>query len=154
MSFHPYSVRPIGKKVFEDYLLDLFSSLHYRHQIPYEDDIQKEAAYGERIWKSEPEKYPEEALITAVVGQAVLDYIECWQRREKAKHDGDYGLEVLFNSRCLEMENDFFREYDLTEGLFNELLYQLYDTWSVNWLKGCIKRNYNRFMARIGKEED
>lgn len=153
MSFNPYSVRPIGQPKFEEHMLDVLTSAHYQRMIPYEDDLQKEAACGSTIWKSEQEVQADDALITAVTGLAVLDYIEWWEKRECAKTAGDYGAEVLCNSRCLDLENGFFRQYEVTEDIFEELLYQLHTAWSSEWLRRQIKSNYTHFINSIGKEK-
>lgn len=144
-------IRPIGKPPFESHLLDIFSSIYWHRQIPYEDDLQKEAAYGSPIWKSEPEIPEDMALITAVTGLAVLDYIEWWEKRECAKLAGDSGREVLCDSRCLDLENDFFRQYAVTEEIFEELLYRLHTAWSAEEVRRQIKRNYTHFINNIGK---
>lgn len=153
MAFNPYSIRPIGQPKFEDHMLDVYTSAYYHRQVPYQDDLQKEAAYGEPLWKSEQEVSPDEALIIAVTGQAVLDYIDCWEKREIAKQCDDHGQEVLFNSRCLDLENDFFRRYEVTEDLFDELLYQLHTAWSIDWLRSSIRSCYKRFINNVGREK-
>lgn len=150
--FNPYSVRPIGEPRYEDHLLDVFSRNFYEQAVPYEDDLKKEAGYGERLYKSEQPPSTDEIFVIAVIGQAVLDYVDNWEQREIAKLCGDLGREVLFNSRCLEIENEFFHQYDLTEDLFDRLLYELHAARSVDELKDQLKRKHTKFMNSIGKE--
>lgn len=133
MSFHPYSIRPIGTEKFNQYLVDLFTSIYYYEQDDFikapkdEKELVKIAATGESLWKQEDEIDPMDRLVMAVTATAMRDYVEYYEKREKAKKDNNFGAEVLYNSRCLTLENDFFRKWEWTELVFEKLLKKIYE---------------------------
>jgi len=65
----------IGTEQYNGYLTDLFTGRYYDSMVPFEDNLEKEASYGERIWKTPEEPTPEELLCTAVIGLAVVDLL-------------------------------------------------------------------------------
>ena len=69
--------KDFGGKKSEDRLNNLFTALHYDRMIPYEDDLEKEAGYGRKLWKQEEEPDPWEILAAAVIGRAAQDYVNC-----------------------------------------------------------------------------
>lgn len=77
MGYSALSRKNITSKKTEMRLNDLFARLHYERQVPYEDNLEKEAAYGQRIWPQEQEVDPWEFLAWALIGQAALDYVIC-----------------------------------------------------------------------------
>ena len=85
--------KDFGGKKSEDRLNNLFTMIHYERMIPYEDDLEKEAGYGERLWKQEQKVDPWEILAAALIGRAAEDYVD-------SKLDGDEemmrGLEAWF----------------------------------------------------------
>ena len=144
--FNPYSVRPIGSKKYEDHLLDVFSSMHYRWQLP--EEPLKLPIHGEHIWKNGEDEDPWESLCIAVTVQAIVDYIDYFRRWREAQHQCNDGREVYYHSKMLELENDFFRTNEAVEHAFDEplklLIFQDHDSIkkSAQWLSGSIIRNY------------
>lgn len=69
--------KDFGGKESEDRLNNLFTALHYDRMVPYEDDLEKEAGYGRKLWKQEEKPDPWEILAAAVIGGAAVDYVNC-----------------------------------------------------------------------------
>ena len=161
MSFNPYEVRPIGSDKFEEHLQDIYVSEYYRNQLPADDeDPLKLAAYGTKIWRSEPAYDPWIELIFAVTAQAVVDYIEAYKHWKRAQEKDDIGAEVMWHSRMLQMENEYFRSYEITEILFDKLLKMLETQYAKtgadrimeriihNYFTWCTKNDYQKGMIR------
>ena len=89
-----------------EYLNDVFTAIHYDREVPYEDDLLKEASYGTRLWKSEPEHYPWELLAAAVISHAAKDYVQ-------AVVSGD--------ERGAEVSRQFFRKNEFLEDILCEI---------------------------------
>lgn len=88
-----------------EHLNDLFTDIYYDRIVPYEDDLKSEAAYGERIWKSDPEVDPWESLALAVISGAVIDYVDAYI-------DGDVlGMAML---------KKWFRQNEFTANILSE----------------------------------
>lgn len=142
--FNPYSIRPIGSDRFEQHIKDVETSAYYDRVIVDDDDPLKLAVYGTKIWKSENDNDPYEKLITAMVVQAVIDYVGYFLNWQRAQEEGDQSGEVLWHSRMLDEENDFFRRYEITEYVFEELLKLLFSQ-----KHDSIKRNNKRIIKHI-----
>lgn len=95
-----------GTEDYMEYLNDVFTSIHYDRKIPYEDDLLKEAPYGSRLWKSEPEHDPWELLAAAVISHAAKDYVQ-------AVVSGD--------ERGAEVSRQFFRKNGFLEDILCEI---------------------------------
>lgn len=95
-----------GTEDYMEYLNDVFTSIHYDRKIPYEDDLLKEAPYGSRLWKSEPEHDPWELLAAAVISHAAKDYVEACMDKD------EYGKEAI---------KRWFMQNDFKETIFHEL---------------------------------
>lgn len=149
--FNPNSARPIGTRKFEEHVLDVMTSHYYEYQIPG-SGIPKDLS-GERLWKSEPETDPYDNLVIAVIAVAVSDYVDAYARREQAKAEGDIKGETLWDSRCIELENDFFHQYDETEMVFEMLLNTIRrPDGLLDMQKNCMKRYY-RYMEEARKNQ-
>lgn len=155
--FNPYSVRPIGSNKFEQHIQDLHVAAYYDNTIVDNDDLEKIAVYGEKIWKSEPENDPFEHLIIAMTVQAAIEYAQYYFLWKKAQKQGDLGKEVLYHSYMLAEENDFFRKYEITEKVFDKLLkilmFQQSDIKAYpnrKWIRSMIIRNYHNYKKEKG----
>lgn len=149
--FNPNSVRPIGTRKFEEHVIDVMTSHYYEYQIPGNGKPKHLKAGGKWIWKSEPEKDPYDNLVIAVVTLAVLDYVEAYSRRESAKLTGDSRGETLWGSRCIELENEFFHEHDLTEAVFEAVLNNIKNPDVLHDMQVNGLKRYNRFMREMCK---
>ena len=89
-----------------DYLNDVATSIHYDRQVPYQDDLLKEAQYGTRLWKSEQENDPWELLAAAVISHAAKDYVQ-------AVVSGD--------EKGAEVDRQFFRKNGFLENILMEI---------------------------------
>lgn len=107
MSFHPWSVRPIGTERFNSYLLDLFTDKYYSNMLPCEEDPKKIPERGGTLWKQETDLGPWETLCTAVLSLAVKDYLNARSFRCIGKI---YELE------------EFFHQNEISEMVYNELM--------------------------------
>ena len=156
--FNPYSTRPVGSSQFEDHILDIMTSNYYRQKIGCEDYVEKTSISGSYIWKSEPDYDPFEQLAMAVTAQAIMDYISAYRYWTRAKQNNNCKDEVLFHSRMLQIENDFFRRYDVTESVFNKLLKMLEDEHILGnvarhratYLIDKIANNYSNYCKKHG----
>ena len=151
-NFRPYSTLKnapryrFGTEKYLDYMTDLFTMLHYDRMIPFEDDLEKEAAYGELLW---PQDFKLDAvdegwmlLITEMVFVAILDYLETWRF-------GYYSLNYYLG---------FLKDNMLTEPIYNFLEYLLRTEpkWKVERIvRGCHKRfriNFERRAKENGRK--
>ena len=133
-----------------EYIKDLYTARYYDWMIPYEDDLEKEAAYGSRIWKSQEAMTPEEALATAVIGQAVIDFLDIYRSRFDGR--GYISLEEMYDQGSLRSLLVFFRQNDLTQAIMDRMMYEIRTAWSLDWLISNVKRCHGRFLANLGKE--
>ena len=135
-----------GSEQHYSYIKDIATSNYYRYMVPFEDDLEKEASYGNRIWPcGNKEVAPEDLLCIAVIGRAVVDYLdvaEMWndvRPHELSKH----------NAVLREIEN-FFHEYDL-DFLYDTMSYLCNKSWNVSSFTSDVRRSYGRFMANLDK---
>lgn len=141
----------IGTEPFFEYVKDIGTYNFYERMIPYEDDLTKEAAYGERIWKSDgvADMEPAELLVTAVVGRAVLDFLEMVVAEEEYYgHRPDVRERRLANMR---MTVDFLKESEATEGVYDYLQQLIRTERNLKWILSDVKRCYGRFLNNIGR---
>lgn len=124
MSFHPWGVRPIGSPQFEDYLTDLFSSLEYERK----DNIAAIPPYPVRMRKEpemkryDPVQQAWLALDAAIKGVAVQDYLREYRMRLEAQEDGEFPEAEVHECRCLELENEYFRQDEELSELLDRVL--------------------------------
>ena len=95
-----------GTEEYMDYLNDVATAIHYDRQVPYQDDLLKEAQYGTRLWKSEQENDPWELLAAAVISHAAKDYVQ-------AVVSGD--------EKGAEVDRQFFRKNGFLENILMEI---------------------------------
>jgi len=122
-----YTMRRMCGDGFEERLKNIMTTNHYDYMLPYEDDLKKEAAYGERIWKQAQQADPWELLAAAVIGRAAQDYVECCLQ-------GDMRF-----TRELEA---WFRKNPYSEEFFEELTRRVRKAkskWELEWLHRSIR---------------
>ena len=144
--FKNYPRYRMGSEKYNGYLTDLFTARYYDNQVPFEDDLMKEAAYGARLWKADTEMGPEDLLYAAVIGSAVLEYLDVY----------DYGSgrqKGTWQDRKMTELEEFFSGDEMSQKIFNELTYLINTSWSLTRLKSEIKRSYSRFLAGIGRKK-
>lgn len=143
LRYHP-SYR-IGTEKYNGYLTDLFTGLHYDNMVPFEDDLEKEAAYGERLWHSRAEATPDELLCTAVIGRAVVDLMELYCA-------GGSRRRWMLDPNVKEIVR-FLELFDDSGAVLNTLKYLLNKTRDPEWVLEVVKRSHGRFLAGIGKNK-
>lgn len=154
MAFNPFSTRPIGSPQYEDHIQDVYVSKYYQNMLPVDDsDISKLIPDDARLWIGEKEFDPWEDLMYAVTVQAVIDYIQFYRHWRSCQQGKNPQYEVVWHSRMLQLENDFFRRWDITEPVLDNLLQlldeQYYHGDIVNHgaerIIAKIQRNYSKF---------
>ena len=148
--FNAYAVRPIGSARFEEHLLDIMTSRHYAGLSRGQEDLSRIAPAGTRLYHSAGTQDPGDLLVTAVAGQSVCDYLLFYVQRRIAELEGNPGNYVLYDSRCLDLENGFFRKSLVMETLFEELLRLLHSGEDPEGLLALVESNFRSFMFRLG----
>lgn len=131
---------------YEDYLLDLFTGYHYDRMVPFEDDLVKEAAYGAPLWPRNREVSedfrPWELLMTAMIGEAVLDYLRTHHYSKYSYPERKREFDYFFG---------FLKDLEYTEPVYHCLLYLL-QTEDVRSLEQDLYSEHRKFMNNLGKE--
>ena len=118
-----YVVRPIGSKRFENYLEDLETRKYYENKLPAEIEID---IHGDIPWdRKSVENDPWANLCAAIVAMAIDEYLDYYLERNKALREKDDGMYVLYESKCIHMENFYFREDPYLSEIFDDLLYNV-----------------------------
>lgn len=121
--FNPFQCRPIGSGRFEEHLKDVQTSKYYETEIPKE---KMETAWHScenchLPWHEDDGKEePWANLYWAIVINAFIDYLDEYERKISCHaHDKDFWIH---ESRCIQMENDYFRTNDDLEWIFDQML--------------------------------
>ena len=113
--FNPYHARPIGSEKFEKHLLTLMIEAVELDEVAREAipkyPLILTASQNERT-EYDPIMEGYKALRTAILAQAVFDYLEEYEKRLKLEDDGRDSSAYVHECRCLTLENEFFREDD------------------------------------------
>jgi hypothetical protein len=112
MVFNPYSVRPIGSKQFENHLLTLmikgFETKNAEREAIPEYPVIPRKAQEDDSPAYDPIKEGWKALEYAILCQAIYDYLTEYERRLIYEDRHDFHA-IICESRCLQMENEYFR---------------------------------------------
>ena len=113
MVFNPYRVRPIGSAQFENHLLTLMvegieREKEVREYIPEYPVIPRRAPEDDSPYYDPIEK-GYKMLEYAILCQAVFDYLTEYEKRI-AYEDRDDPRALVSESRCLQIENEYFRQ--------------------------------------------
>ena len=109
--FNPYFARPIGSDRFEQHLLTLMTQAEEKKSM--EKDSFPEVKLILSVRHEKPAEYDPvdagwKALDTAIFAQALVDYLLNYAYMLKFHDDSDPKEWVHF-SRCVDMENTYFR---------------------------------------------
>jgi len=112
--FNPYYARPIGSEKFEKHLLTLMiegfeTQKAARETIP-EYPVTYRAVPGNRL-RFDPIDEGYKKLAFAVYTLAIYDYLDNYEKMLEREYDfSDLDAAyTVFKSRCLELENEYFR---------------------------------------------
>lgn len=126
--FNPYAVRPIGSQQFLEHLKDVQARVYWETVMP--EELQKgtdgiELA-GSLPWGSERVKNdPYSNLYTAIIALTVMDYLDNYLKRNNKLREGDDAGYWVFESRCIDLENHFFRRDPYREIVFERMLHDI-----------------------------
>ena len=136
----------MSTEAYASYLLDLATGRYWERRIPEIPVFTR----GTMMLRS-PEPFTQfELLAIAVIGQAVIDYLElAFELLEKKyrKTDSRY---LTKTAELREMEK-FFHMNAITETVWEQMVWTMKWTDSPKWTLDCIKRTHGRFMANIGR---
>lgn len=102
----PLTATTIANGTAEERINDIATALYYDWQIPYEDDVLKEAAYGKPLWRQEQEEDPWERLALAVIAPVIGDYLEAFEAG---------------NTEQMHLIGNWFKRNDYTWEIFQEV---------------------------------
>lgn len=137
--FNPYAVRPIGSERFFEHLKDVQTEQYYNLKPEDEQDI---VLTGWFPWKHYDKHLLDGAdeLVIAVAAMAFIDYLEAYREKliiENMK--GRNGAYWFYNSRCLVLENEYFRKSLFLNDCFDKLLENI--CWEgISEIDKCIVR--------------
>lgn len=122
--FNPYYARPIGTEKFEKHLLSLMvegieTEKTAREALP-EIKVVPRVMPGERK-RGDPVDDCWRDLNTAVLTLAIIDYLRAYRYKLKYE-DSTHPQALVWFSRCVEMENGYFRKDGDREQLFDAIL--------------------------------
>ena len=124
--FNPYHARPIGSQAFENHLLTLMvegieTQKSAKEAIP-DYKVIPHAAPKELV-HSDPVMEGYKALNTAILSLAIIDYLTEYEARLKVERESDLDPRALVHiSRCLELENEYFRQDEDREMILDYIL--------------------------------
>ena len=143
---NPYSCRPIGTARFEEHLRDVQTSRYYATEMPEEktEDLWRLCEDCHAPWYEEdPKEDPWVNLYWAIVISAFIDYLTVYEKRITTQEDRPSYW--IFESRCISLENDYFRQNEILEQYFDRLLIGV--CWQgIDAIEQCRKR----LMREIG----
>lgn len=116
--FNPYACRPIGSDIFFEHLRDCQARSYYDTEL-------QETGYslhGSTPWDNTPEYDGWAKLALAIMYGSFLDYLTYYQNRNRAEKEGDDKNYVYWNSKCLDLENRYFRRNHELEKIFDRML--------------------------------
>lgn len=137
--FNCYAVRPIGSKKFEEHLKNL-ETISYYENVEDKKEAKVKNIHGTIPWKETKRVNGYESLVVAIIANAILDYLYWYKEKVKREEEeGRDGYYWLCNSRCIEMENRYFRRNPYLEEIFNKLLSEI--CWEgIDTINSCIER--------------
>ena len=121
--FNPFFARPIGSDSFERHLI---TQMVKAEEVK---NMEKEAIPEVRLILhaiQEPASYDPvdegyRALATAILARALADYLECYANWLRTK-DADSPMQDVYFSRCLVIENEYFRTDPARANLLNYVI--------------------------------
>lgn len=141
--FNPYAVRPIGSPKFYEHLKDIQTTQYYNTET--KEDLKLHLT-GSLPWENHERKSMDgsEELIFAIVVMTFLDYLGSY--RQKLIIEEEYGQNDsywVWNSRCIVLENEFFRRQgEFITFCFDKLLERV--CWEgICEIEKCMKRMEN-----------
>lgn len=143
--FNPYNCRPIGSERFLEHLKDVQTSSLYDSEFQNAPEFLTDLHVGGHVpWQqAEIKEDPYTRLYWAIVAGALIEYLEAYDRKLAVSPDKpSYWIN---ESRCLTLENDYFRTNPTLEAIFDGLLI------NVCWLgREEIQNCRKRLMRAIG----
>ena len=136
----------MSTEAYASYLLDLVTCRYWERRIPEIPVFTR----GTMLLRSPEPFTPFELLAIAVIGQAVIDYLELaveLLEKQYRKTDSRY---LMKTAELREMEK-FFHMNAITETVWEQMVWTINRTDSSEWTLDCIKRTHGRFMANIGR---
>ena len=138
--FNPYSCRPIGSARFEEHLKDVQTVQYYATEMPEvrSENVWRLCEGSHTPWyREDPKEDPWMNLYWAIVLSAFIDYLEEYDK--KISMGPDEPAYWVFESRCIDLENVYFRKDPALERIFNRLLIDV--CWKGRYeIERCIKR--------------
>lgn len=121
--FNPYRVRPIGSPQFEEHLMTLTAIAEEKREedqalIGYPIILRAER----KQMGYDPMQDGWYRLYATIIAVACVDYLESYECRLRYESDGDFARAEVFESRCIEMENHYFRQDEELELLLDVML--------------------------------
>lgn len=141
--FNPYFARPIGSERFEKHLLTLMVQ---------GNELQKEAAdlvaeipYTLRLMEHDPVNWDPidegwRLLGLSIYAMAISDYLQEYEMRLRLEDEGRYSYAEVHESRCLTLENEYFRTTDDGEIMIDCLLREICHNQKDRYMKQRIDR--------------
>ena len=120
--FNHYAVRPVGSDRFFDHLKDVQARSWYDMELPEEpEDIARLCEKAHAPWKeTDVRSDPWQNLYYAILINAMIDYLDEYEAKlEIGPGNPQFWVH---ESRCLSLENGYFRDDDFLSSIFDKLL--------------------------------
>lgn len=154
--FNPYSCRPVGSARFEEHLKDVQTRQFYDTACPKEESMDNlwQLCEGSHLpwYEYDPKEDPYMNLMWAIVICTIIDYLDAYaQKLELGISDPKYWI---WESRCIQLENEYFRKNPTLEVIFDKLLQAV--CWQGEYeIEQCQKRlmRVNGWLKRPDKRQ-
>lgn len=122
--YNPYNVRPIGSEKFLEHLKDAQTKGYYETKNIYEEENIKTNLHGSIPWgEKDNTNDGYTSLMMAIIADAIQEYLCYYYHRNRIEEkEGRDTLYWVYNSRCIELENGYFRRNPFLEEIFDKLL--------------------------------
>lgn len=136
---NPYAVRPIGSAKFLEHLKDIQTEQYYNTESPDEPALELSGCFPWQRYERHAMDGSDE-LMLAITAMTFIDYLEAYrQKLIIEEEEGQSGSYWTWNSRCLVLENEYFRKTPFLAYCFDKLLENV--CWEgISEIEKCIKR--------------
>lgn len=140
--FNPYAVRPIGSPRFYEHLKDIQTTQYYNTELKDDPNL---CLSGSVPWETTGHDMDgSEELMFAIVVLSFMDYLGSYrQKLIIEEEEGQSSSYWVWNSRCIVLENDFFRKHgEFVSFCFDKLLERV--CWEgICEIEKCMRRMEN-----------
>jgi hypothetical protein len=120
--FNSYAVRPIGSAKFFEHLKDIQTEQYYNTESSDEPMLELSGYFPWQRYDRHAMEGADELLL-AVTAMTFIDYLDAYRNKLLIENEeGQSGSYWVWNSRCIALENEYFRKTPFLTYCFDKLL--------------------------------